>query len=282
MPASFVAVEGSLRVAYDDIAASSQSEGTTSLTLVLLPSLGDIRQEYRRLIPLLAQYRLIVLDLRGMGESDVGFSSYTPLDTGKDIVCVLDALNLSNALLVGSSMCAASVTFAAAERPDRVRGLVFLSPFAWDHTMPFGVHTLLNVFLNSVTGASFWTSYYESLYTLKPSTVSDLKAHISMLKTNLNQHGRMAALRGHIFGSKAPCAARAPELNSKPLLVVYGSKDPDFPGDDGVSKEIVEMKKTFPHIQDSNVLVLQGPGHYPQTEMPDKVAEAIMKFILSL
>lgn len=278
MATSFIQVEGSKRVAYEDFAAANEG----GFTLVLLPSMGDIRQEYRKLIPLLANHRVIAMDLRGMGESDVGFSSYTPLDSGKDIICLLDAKDLYNAVLIGCSMSAASITYAAAERPSRVKGIVYLSPFLWDHSMPFGVPPLLRCFLNSCTGAGFWTSYYESLYTLKPSPVSDLKSHVSALHVNLKAPGRIAALRGHIFSLKAPCAAKTPEIRNVPVYVVYGSKDPDFPGEDGVSKEIVEMKKRLPELQDSNILVIQGAGHYPQTEAPDQVAEGILSFVAKL
>ena len=47
--------------------------------VVLSPGMGDLRQAYRFLIPLLAQagYRVASADLRGHGESSMGWTSVT-------------------------------------------------------------------------------------------------------------------------------------------------------------------------------------------------------------
>jgi len=54
----------------------------------LAPSLGDVKEEYRHLAPILCdggKNSVVSVDLRGMGESDVGFSSYEVDDTGRDL-----------------------------------------------------------------------------------------------------------------------------------------------------------------------------------------------------
>lgn len=269
--------ERGLRVAFTDTPAL----GSYQLTIVLLPGMGDMKEEFRLLIPQLSAYRVIAMDLRGMGESDVKFSSYEPKDTGSDVVALLDHLDLKNAVLVGCSMCAASVTYAAAERPGRVRAFGFLSPFAWDHPMPFGISTLLNLLINTWTGPTVWTSAYKDLYTLKPSPVSDLDAYVKKLGVNLREPGRIAAFRGHIFGSKAPCADKFPLTIAIPAFTVYGAKDPDFPGVNGIANEVVELKKHCPQIGD-NVLIVDGAGHYPHVECPQVVAQFLISFLNSL
>ena len=75
-----LAVEGGSRIAYTVLECTSNSSGSTGWTFVLSPSLGDIKEEYRLLAPRLWQdgkARVVVADLRGMGESDASFSSYT-------------------------------------------------------------------------------------------------------------------------------------------------------------------------------------------------------------
>src|SRR5258708_8045411 len=63
------------RLAYDDT-------GTGPL-VVCLPGLGDLRASYRFLAPRLvaAGYRVVPMDLRGLGESSTGWPDYpaTPL-----------------------------------------------------------------------------------------------------------------------------------------------------------------------------------------------------------
>eukprot|EP01035_Chromulina_nebulosa_P021775 gene21775-28177_t len=214
-----------------------------------------------------------------MGQSDVNFKSYTPEDTGNDIVKLIKYLDVNNIVLIGCSMTAASIVLTASSISDKtIKGLVLISAFLWDHKMPFGIPTLLSLLLNGVIGPSFWKDYYQSLYTLKPSTVGDINEYVKLLHSNLKEKGRISALRGHIFASKESCTIKSKSIyNSKiPVLPIYGSKDPDFPK--GVSEELEIMKKEYlPHINDS--LVVDGCGHYPHVEEPNKVYQAIVKFL---
>lgn len=291
MATQYVQVSGSLRIAYDVMIGSN--EGNVYL---LLPSLGDIRQEYRYLAPLLhrnGQTTVISVDLRGMGDSDVDFASYTPEDTGYDIIKLMEHLPYKKYILVGCSMSAASIVFAASKFVGRndiqVEGLVLISPFLWDHPMPFGMVTLLNILLNRFTGASIWTEYYKSLYTLlnAPSNISvveDLGEHTKKLQSNLSDPKRLNALRGHMNSSKFTCAKSSSAISDGklPILLVYGSKDPDFPK--GVEKEVIDMTTYFPNNfkAGANSLVLEGCGHYPHVEQPTVVADQISKMFSSL
>src|SRR5262245_48112192 len=53
------------RIAYDDVGKGP--------LLVMVPSLGDLRQEYRLFVPplLASGFRVVTMDLRGHGESSV-------------------------------------------------------------------------------------------------------------------------------------------------------------------------------------------------------------------
>ena len=57
-----------------------------------------------------------------------------------------------------------------------------------------------------------------------------------------------------------------------PVLVVMGSKDPDF-GDPAAEANLVATRL---HGQ---VIMVDGAGHYPHAEMPEKVGPAIIKFL---
>jgi pimeloyl-ACP methyl ester carboxylesterase len=94
-----------------------------------------------------------------MGDSDASFASYTPLDSSNDLVKLAVHLDLRNIVFLACSFSAASVIPASLELKDRVKGVVFLSPFAWDHPMPFGVPTMLWATLRGCTGASIWSRY---------------------------------------------------------------------------------------------------------------------------
>src|SRR5689334_3493099 len=100
------------KIAYDD-------QGNGPL-VVCIPSMGDIRGEYRFLIPQLisAGYRVVNMDVRGMGETSVDWNDYSVVGVGKDIVGLVERLNAGPAIVVGTSMAAGAAVWAAAEAPD--------------------------------------------------------------------------------------------------------------------------------------------------------------------
>lgn len=74
------------RIAYDDTGKGP--------LVVLVPGLGDLRQSYRTLAPVLAGagYRVARMDLRGHGESSVGWPAYGNADLGRDVLALVKHL----------------------------------------------------------------------------------------------------------------------------------------------------------------------------------------------
>src|SRR5437764_7735054 len=85
------------RLAYDDT-------GTGPL-VVCVPAMFDLRSEYRFLAPRLvaAGYRVVTLDLRGVGESSVAWPEYGSEPTGRDLLALLRHLDAGPALIFGCS-----------------------------------------------------------------------------------------------------------------------------------------------------------------------------------
>jgi len=280
MASSSFALPGGGELSYDDhIAASAGPAAAEGPAFVLVPGMGDLRGVYRALVPLLlagGARRVVACDLRGMGESDPrAFKSFAPLDSGRDVSALVRGLGLRDCVLVGGSMAAASVAWAAAEElpAGRVRGVVMLGPFAWDHAMPFGVPALLSLMLMNCWGAGMWASYYRGLYQDRPP--ADLATHVARVRANLAAGGRLAVLREQIFSLKLPCSQRLPELAAAglPLLAMYGTKDPDF---SSTAAEVAELKKRVPHAEAVEAV---GAGHYPQSEQPELVAKSILDWL---
>jgi pimeloyl-ACP methyl ester carboxylesterase len=76
------------KIAYDDT-----GEGPL---VVCVPSLGDVRGEYRFVIPQLvsAGYRVVSMDVRGHGETSIEWSDYTVAAIGKDVIALVRELNV--------------------------------------------------------------------------------------------------------------------------------------------------------------------------------------------
>ena len=116
----------------------NRPEGTIVFTdqgrgplVVMVPGLGDLKEEYRFLAPpvIAAGYRVVTADLRGLGNSSVGWPAYTNEALGSDIVALLGYLGAASATVVGTSMGAGAAAWAAAEAPEVIDNLVLIGPF---------------------------------------------------------------------------------------------------------------------------------------------------------
>jgi pimeloyl-ACP methyl ester carboxylesterase len=86
----------------------------------------------------------------------------------------------------------------------------------------------------------------------------------------------MAAVRG-VMNDKEECHARLPELHC-PVLVVMGTKDPDYP--DPVAEARTAERMIGAHTR-TDLLLLDGAGHYPHAEVPAETAAGITAFLAS-
>jgi pimeloyl-ACP methyl ester carboxylesterase len=249
-------------------------EGTGPL-VICVPSMGDLRQEYRYLVPQLVEagYTAVAMDVRGHGESSTGWADYSVAGVGRDIISLIRHLDRGPAFVVGTSMAAGAAVYAAAEAPEQVAGLVAIGPFVRDIPVPGYMNLLykllFGVALRKPWGPSAWAKYYRSLYPSTPP--ADLLQYVDTLKANLTEPGRLAALRGMMFASKAASGDRLDRVQA-PALVIMGSKDPDFK-DPRAEAELVANRLH------GELRMLDGAGHYPHAEMPAVTGPAIIEFL---
>jgi pimeloyl-ACP methyl ester carboxylesterase len=252
------------RLAYDD----TGGEGPLA---VAVPGIGDLRSEYRELVPRLraAGYRVVTLDLRGHGESDVTFTDLERTTAGADVIALLEHLGGGPAHLIGTSYGAAAVAWAAIVRPDLAVSLTLIGPFVRDVPVPAYMRLGMRLMLMRPWGARAWASWYAKLH--PGHRPADLDEHRASIRRNLAQPGRLAALRAMARTSSREVEARLAEVTA-PSLVVMGTADPDFP-------DPVEEARTIAALIDGQVELVDGAGHYPHVEQPDSTAEAITTFL---
>lgn len=253
------------QIAYDD-------QGSGPIVLCI-PSMGDLRAEYRYLAPRLvsAGFRVVTMDVRGHGESSARWSDYSVAGVGADICALMDALGGEPAFLVGTSMAAGAAVWAAAEKPRTVRGLVLIGPFVRGETS-WQNRLLYRLLFARPWGPALWLKYYASLYpSRKPA---DFNRHTASLRTNLTEKGRMEALYQMMIASKSASEERLSKVD-QPVLVLMGSKDPDFKDPQAEAQWVAGQLNGNCHI-------IPGAGHYPHAEMPDLTGPLIQNFLESV
>lgn len=240
-------------------------------TVLCLPSMGDTRREFERLAPQLsaAGYRVITTDLRGMGQSRGNFAAYTIQALSADIEAILDTEQIEHVILVACSISAASAGLFALEHPERVLGLVMISPMVYTASnmlIPFVLATLLRI---PGLGRTIWMSYFKSLYPLHPVEPD----YLEDLSTSLKQPGSMKSAAG---------MALAPRLDERlsqihvPTLAYFCTKDPDFSNEQGARAAAARFQQQLPAAE---VVILDDLGHYPHREAPELMVPKVVAWL---
>lgn len=254
----------------EGILAYSDYGGNGELVL-MLPGMGALRSEYRFLAPKVSEagYRAVAVDLRGHGESSVPWKAYDVPSTGDDILALIEHLEAKTAHIIGTSFAAGAAVWAAAERPDRIRSLILIGAFVRDAKMNPIMRALFWLMVSNPWRVRTWAMYYGTLYpTRKPADFTD---YVSRLTKNMAEPGRFSAATALGHSSRQPSAERLQNVKA-PTLVIMGTRDPDFA--DPVAEGTFIAEQTG-----GNLELVEGAGHYPQTEMPEKVAPIIIEFL---
>lgn len=257
----------------------TRPEGTLAYTdyggdgdlVLMVPGMGALRSEYRFLAPQLkdAGYHAVAVDLRGHGESSVPWSVYDVPSVGNDILALIDYLDSGPAHVIATSFSPGAAVWAAVERPSSIRSLVLIGAFVRNVEVNPFMKAAFWLMMNNPWRVKTWIMFYRTLYPKqKPA---DFDTYLATLKENLSQPGRFAANKALGESSRGPSEERMSQVNA-PVLVVMGTKDPDFP--DPVAEGELIADQTH-----GRAAFIEGAGHYPQTEMPDKTVPIILDFL---
>ena len=277
----YLDVEGG-RIAYD-------VTGSGPL-VVLSHGIGDRRQAYRFLAPrlALAGYRVVSADLRGHGDSSMGWKSVTGTeaitrtDIAGDLLALIRHLGgpQNPAVIVGHSISGGAATIAAAQRPDLVAGIVEINPFT--KTQKISLSGLVRIrryrrgmlrlmgtqMLHSLR---IWMRYLDIAYPTKPADYAD---YMAALSAKLREPGRMAEFMKTGKSTPADAGAQLPNV-TVPALIIMGTLDPDFADPRAEGEAVVAAMPAGR----GTVATVDGAGHYPHAQSPDAVAALIVPFL---
>jgi pimeloyl-ACP methyl ester carboxylesterase len=249
--------------------------------VVLAHGMGDSRAAYRFVVPELvaAGYRVAAVDIRGAGESSVEWPSYTRTDIARDLVAVIRHLG-GPAVLVGHSISGGAATIAAAQAPELIVGLIELAPFTRKQAISLGGlrvgrfrKGMTRLMLTAVLGSSrWWKSYLDVAFPgVKPA---DWAAQLDRIEANLSEPGRMKALQKMGQSTPADAGAQLPNVQC-PVLIVEGTLDPDWADPRAEGEAIVAA---LPNSL-GQVALVEGAGHYPHTQYPDRTLALVLPFL---
>lgn len=241
----------------------------TGPLVVCVPGMGDIAASFRLVLPALvdAGFRVVVMDLRGHGESDATFSAYDDVAAGTDILALIAALGRP-AVVLGNSMAAGAAVWAAAEDPAAIDGLGLLGPFVRNPPTSPVMTALFRLLMLRPWARAAWLSYLPRLY---PGRLpADFAEHRAAIDAAMHRPGATAAFVKTTRTDHAPAERRLDDVTA-PALVVMGTADPDFADAPAEAAWVGERLG-------ADVVLVDGAGHYPHVEDPEQVLPALIAF----
>jgi len=267
-----------LNIGNNTIAYDVSGEGPL---VVLAHGIGDSRQSYRFLAPALAAagYRVANVDVRGCGDSSLGWDGYSRTDIAGDLLAVVRDLD-GPAVIIGQSISGGAATIAAATAPDLITGAIELAPFTRKQSIDLGGLVRAKRYRAGYTqmaqvmiggSLSSWKKYLDLAMPVKPA---DWDGELARIEAKLSEPGRMKVLQAMTKSNPGDAGAQLANVEC-PVLVIEGSADPDWADPRAEGERI--LADLPPGL--GELVVIEGAGHYPQAQTPDEVLAPVLPFL---
>jgi 3-oxoadipate enol-lactonase len=259
---------GGLRIAYE-----LRGRWRRRPWLALIQGLGFDRRGWGPALPLLrGHFRLVLVDNRGSGRSDPASGPFTVADMARDVVAVLDALDLDHAHVLGASLGGMVAQEVAIEHPARVDRLVLACttpgwPFAYP--MPAASVALMAATRQLAPDVALRRHVENAL---APETVQHRPDLVQRLIAHQESRRADPAAWYEQFSAGARYAGNLRQRRiAAPSLVVHGNAD-----------RVVDPRNAnllVSRIPDSRLVLLPGLGHLFFWEDPRAFADAVVSFL---
>jgi pimeloyl-ACP methyl ester carboxylesterase len=273
---TFDALKKTVALPNGEVLAYIEMGKASGPSVVLIHGYTDSARDWVPMLPYLSkQSRLILVDIRGHGQSSKPECCYSRLDFAYDIKLLLDALHIPKADFVGHSLGTIIIQTFAEYWPERTSRIVLISstggmPLDAPKKPPeFDVVTEIRNLKEPIEADSpFMIAWWNSPTPVDPDFIArerkdaaaiPLRVWLAILDQTLLDMNNYADLQRTLPRLKAP------------TLLIWGSKDPIM--EEPVRKSLRDALPT------AQVRVFEGLGHNPFWEDPAGVAKVINAFL---
>jgi pimeloyl-ACP methyl ester carboxylesterase len=252
-------------------------------TILFLHGFAENHHTWRFLVPKLAsKYHLIMLDLKGFGDSPkLKDKAYSVYDQALLVNTFIKEKNLKELTLVGRSFGGGVALIMALMQEDklidrRIEKLVLINSMSYQQNLPsmmktlnrpiigyWGIHLLDNEW---IANEGYKYAFYNDTLIPKDS----VKATSAYLTFPLAKYAYLETVHELVPEDIATLEKRYKEI-TLPTLILWGKEDVSIP--------VNKAYRLHSELKNSTLKVLPHVGHMPQEERPDMVAREILKFM---
>ncbi len=252
--------------AHLDVAVSGSGDA-----VVLLHGFPLSREIWDAQVRALSGYRVVAMDLRGMGASRVVDGPYLMESLAGDVAAVLDALGIERATLVGHSLGGYVALAFARMYVERLARLALVCSRIVADTPERAAHRfeLADEAERSGSSARIIDEFLAA--TLAATTQQNRPEIVEKFKKIAEKHdarGLAAMLRGMALRDSANDIAGDLTM---PVLVVAGAQDPGIP-----AEEVARTVGAFPA---GKLVTIEGCGHVPMLETPGELNACLASWL---
>ena len=258
--------------------------GGDGVPVVLLHGLAASLEAWRDTLPGLAHHRLVAFDLPGFGEaSKPENADYTAKGFFlPQLHSILDALDIQQADLVGSSMGASLALRYAYRHPERVHRIVLAAPGGF---APY-IHPFLRVPTTPGIGRAMSKPQRATNAFAMRLVLANPEARTKALLDETDRFSKLpgahnafvttlqglTTLGGLKDLDEFEAEARALDAtHGERVLLMWGDKDRIFP-----VRQLEAAKAVMPSAQTH---VITGAGHFPQIDAADAFNRVVKEFL---
>jgi pimeloyl-ACP methyl ester carboxylesterase len=247
-----------------------------ALTIIMLHGFTDSLHTWDAVAEVLDdRFRILRPDLPGHGLSGPApDDDYSNAALIRFVGKFTEAVDAQTPVLMGNSLGGLAAWRFAAENPERVSGLVLLAPGGVPYNgigdTPLPVPAMLKFYLNQAPEAGVRTAL--SAMHADPARVSN--ADITQYRDLMRQSGNADAFIARAAQFTLPNPADDMTKVTVPTHIIWGVQDVMLPVD--------QADQFAAHMRNVTILRLDGVGHLPQSEAPERVVETLQTLVAEI
>lgn len=257
------AVINEIQLAYTD-----EGQGTPLVFLHAFPLSSVMWQPQVQVLK--TSNRVITLDLRGHGESDALLWNFTLDNYAKDVIGLLDHLNIVQAVFIGLSMGGYTLLSLYRNFPDRVKAMVLADTRAQGDSQEGKTGRQAMAQLAYQEGASAIADVMLPKL-LAPSTVQERPDIVDQVRHMILQTSTEGIITDLMAMAARPDSTDCLSQITCPTLVIVGEDD--------VATPIAESRYITERIAGSTLIAIPGAGHLSNFEQPAAFNQSLQNFL---